>query len=1067
MTMIRRLFSTFLPLVVLASGFLLPLSARAATNAVYLIPPVADRDIKIDGALRDWKDKGMSIVVDPLHVAGGVADPAFRGPADCQGTLHVAYDAENLYLGLEVTDDSVRPLEKKSGVPGKFWEQDGMGVYLDAPGINSASGRYSTKRTRPWQPEPILQLTPSTGDFGAEVLPEGSRYACRISKDGYVVEAAVPWVALGWQPVSGDRLLFAAILADIDRGADGKDGPLKQVLWHMPQLMAKPTSREWAEARLVNPAGYGGELMVEAPAAAAGARIAWKFLADAAQAGWQVSGVAVAGAGGARQSLTAAAAPVQPGKRLSLSGTIDTAGLTPGLYAVEAVAGKGAQVEKVQQALQVVSNENAVSWHRAPAVPQQYMTADPFRSQMSADVSLRPHAPITHAAYLEFVRKESDAYWPSVDYHLKARTLSLGGGWYFDYALRASAYAKVSGDTNWLNRAQGLFELANDAFKTNNYSGLGWINFPLIYYCKQYMTSMNAWKPEYEAMVKDWYLHAFPGFPKEPSGVWYGMNNWGLSSGIRGVMGEYWLGDQLPDKEKWQKHVQDTWGEFLHNVKDIDENTTNYAPWDLWLILFYLDVTGQIDLLKTDARLRYLFERYIYEIASSGARPQYGSTNGWHDGPATWMYIFERVGQLVGDGRYKYQARMLWDYSLRHVEDWHQYHLVYDQTLTMLTRLLAEVPDDSLPAVPVEAKSLVTTRGAMRLLPAEERQRRNMWIDTTSNAVPNKIIFRGSNAPGSLWAMVEMNGEAGHCGARPTSVNCLMDQETVLLASQGYYEQDPQFHNMVLIEDLEGTQGVQPDMDIKVTELQEGPAVAYAVAQVDRYMQWPVTLRRHYVFAKDRFMWVRDELDFKSTFFARIGPCWLSRQMGPKSGENWVNMYFDMMPYTGLGQGNGLHRWKNYNYDLLLYCVPRPGMDLAMADLLTQNPYMNAPLQVRQTWRGLAEEGKTLVFDTLLLPHGLKLRDADPMWLAKTIKPLSTDAGQTAVEFELPWKKEKVVIVSADKPFAGGGITTDAKKAMVVWRDGQVANWFVYQGKSLKAGDKVLLDSAQPVTKQE
>jgi hypothetical protein len=1038
-----------------------PLAFQEASSAAeerYFIPFAPAKTIKIDGALRDWDLSGLDILMDQDHLAGGTAAPPFNGPQDCQARLRLAYDKTYLYAALTVTDNSVVPLEAQSAPPGKFWEQDGMGLYLDVPSANVVGGRFNTKPTRPWQQEPIVQLTPSAKSYGAGVLPEGSLYACTIGKHGYTVEAAVPWASIGWQPAAGDRIFFSAIVADLDRGADGKLGPLHQLLWHTGASSVSPASRNYAQARLLNAGGYGAELLTTASLVEPGARWSWKLLAEAVQPGWQVTQVNLVGEGTNRSLFPALPALVSVTNPLTLSGDVDTRTLKPGVYALEATATKGRQVETIRQPLSLVDVAALAVQHKAAPFPQQYYIPDPLRSGTMAGPQSSAR-PISHADYLAFVKEHCEATWPAVDYHLKLKTTTLGGGWYENYALRFSAYAKITKDPIWIHRAQALFEMTDTAYKANHYAGLGWVNFPLIYYIKQYLTAVNAWKPEYEDMVKDWYLHMFPGYPKT---VYYGMNNWGLSSGACGIIGEYWLKDQMPDKALWDKHIADTWGVFFNDVRDIDENTTNYAPWDLWLILNVLEMQGKTDLLKTDAKLRYLFERYLYEISPSGGRPQYGSTQGWHDHPAMWMYIFERVGQITGDGRYKYQARRLWDYSLKHVEDWHEYHLVFDITVNFLTRLLAEVPDDSLPEAPIEPKSLITTRGAMIPSTPEQRQTRNEWFRTTAEPVPNKIIFRGSNRSGSLWAMVEMNNEAGHCAARPTSVNCLMDRETVLLASQGYYEQDPQFHNMVYVEDLEGTQGILPEMAITAPVFQDGATVTYAVAEVERYMRWPITLRRHFFFAKDRFFWVRDELTFNSTFFARIGPCWLSRQMGPATGKDWVNTYFDSMPYTGLGQGNGHHKWKNYNHDLLTYFVPRPDMELSLSDLTSHNQFMTAPLRVRQVWRGLAKEGQTMAFDSLLIPHAIKYKEPDATWLAQTIKPLANDPKQTALQFELPWRNEKVVVVTTDKPFTGGGISTDAKMAMVVFQGDKVVNWYVYQGTTLKAGDAVLFSSPVP-----
>ena len=1033
-------------------------SAPTGGLSPHSVPVVKPDGLTADGDLSDWRRLGPAVVIDRDHLAGGWLDCT----PDARARLRLAYDATHLWLALSVDDRSVRPLEKPSKQPGKFWEQDGAGVYLDVPGTNVASGRYQTRPTRPWTTHPIIQLTPSTHNYGRETLPPGSRYGCRVSAGGYTVEAAVPWRSLGWAPRAGDRIFFGAIVADIDTGKDGRRGPLQQIIWHM-AADDMTSSRSWAPARLMDAGGFGGEILTGAPRVTTRTPVNWKLMADASTPGWTIRQVALKRAGAATRTLVSSPVVVVPGRTAVLTGEVNTHSTPPGTYTLVASAMKGGLAAQVVQTLVVADPAAKVVQHKASPVPQQLLIPDPIRSRARL---LSEHPPITHETYRAFVDKQVAVGWPAFAYHLRAKT-ALGGGWWLEYGLRMAAYAKITREAVWVQRAQQMFEMADAQFRAKKYAGLGWINMPLIYYYKQYLSAVKAWKPGYDAIVQDWYLHTYPGFPKSPKQVWRGMNNWGLSSGIRGVMGQYWLGDRLPDKAKWAKHIAETWGEFLNKIKDIDENTTNYAPWDLWLILFYLDAKGQTDRLKTDAKLRYLYERYIYEIAPCGARPQYGSTNGWHDAPALWMYVFERVGQIVGDGRYKHQARLIWDYSTNHVENWHQYHLVYDQTVTMLTRLLAEVPDDGLKAAPIQAKSIATTRGRMRLLPPDERARRNMWVETYADPVPNKIIFRGSNDPKSLWAMVEMNGEAGHCSARPTSVNCLMDRETVLLASQGYHEQDARFHNMILIEDLEGTQGLQPAQTITLPVMAEFRCGVYALAQVERYLRWPVTLRRHFVFVKDRLMWVRDEVQCHSSFFARIGPCWLSRQLGSTTGANWANTWFDMMPYTGLGRGGGMHRWRNDYYDLLTYFVPRPDSRIMVSDLTPQNPYMNAPLQVRYAWRGLAREGATLWFDSLLVPHPPQIPETGPKPIADGIRVLASADDQTALLADLPWRHEKVLVLQSRRPFDGAGVRTDAKEAVVVWRGKAIVDWFVRGATYLKVGDQTCFQSAKPVDKQK
>jgi len=498
-------------------------SAPRSGGDRYLVVATAPQRLTADGDLADWKALGQDVVIDRDHLAGGWLD----GTPDARARLRLAYDADHLWIALSVVDASVLGLKKPSRQPGKFWEQDGAGLYLDVPGINVASGRYQTRPTRPWTARPILQLTPGTGDHGRAVLPAGSRYGCRMSAKGYTVEAAVPWRSLGWEPRAGERILFGAILADIDRTADGKTGPLKQVIWHM-GADDMSSSRTWAQARLVTAGGFGGEILCASRTVRRGAPLSWKLLADASTSGWTIRNVTLNKAGITAATLTDKPAVVVPGQTLSLGGEAPADTLKPGTYQIRAVAMKGGQAQPIVQAVVVADPSVKLVQHKPARVPQQLLIADPLRSGARARGK---HTPISHATYRAFVDEEMKVGWPAFQYHLRVKT-ALGGGWYLEYGLRLAAYAKVTGDPVWAKRAQQMFEMANAQFRAKKYAGLGWINMPLIYYYKQYLTAVKAWKPGYDAMVCDWYLHTWPGFPKDPKQVWQGMNNWGLSSAI-------------------------------------------------------------------------------------------------------------------------------------------------------------------------------------------------------------------------------------------------------------------------------------------------------------------------------------------------------------------------------------------------------------------------------------------------------------------------------------------------------------------------------------------------------
>jgi hypothetical protein len=128
---------------------------------------------------------------------------------------------------------------------------------------------------------------------------------------------------------------------------------------------------------------------------------------------------------------------------------------------------------------------------------------------------------------------------------------------------------------------------------------------------------------------------------------------------------------------------------------------------------------------------------------------------------------------------------------------------------------------------------------------------------------------------------------------------------------------------------------------------------------------------------------------------------------------------------------------------------------------------MNAPLSVRQVWRGLAKQGDTLTFDTLLLPHAVKYQRPEANWVADGVKCLSADPQQTAVSFDVPATGEHVLLVASNHgAFTGENVTTDATQALVVWKKDQVVNWWVRGATTLKVGDKVLVQTTERGNKE-
>jgi hypothetical protein len=164
------------------------------------------------GRLDEWADR----VYDIPHL---VHDPQGdrSGRSDLHGSLYVGWDVDNLYLGVEVTDDV--HVQLRSGE--RLYEGDDVEIQIDADllGDFDASSLSSDDG----------QVGLSAGDFGAQgpeayIWRPASReqpgtkvaLAAQQTGSGYVLEAAVPWWTLGGRPAVETPVGFCLNLSDND-----------------------------------------------------------------------------------------------------------------------------------------------------------------------------------------------------------------------------------------------------------------------------------------------------------------------------------------------------------------------------------------------------------------------------------------------------------------------------------------------------------------------------------------------------------------------------------------------------------------------------------------------------------------------------------------------------------------------------------------------------------------------------------------------------------------------------------------------------------------------------------
>ncbi len=155
----------------------------------------------IDGADESFWDNYAAV---PLS-QGGMSAP------DLAGTYKTAYDATNLYMLIEVTDDDLRDDS------GNNWDDDGAEVFIDIG--NDKSGAYGAND---YQYSFAYNNAPTVTEY-KHAATAGVSFAESVVAGGYILEISFPWTTIGGSaPSVNDEIGFDVKLND-DDGGGGRD----------------------------------------------------------------------------------------------------------------------------------------------------------------------------------------------------------------------------------------------------------------------------------------------------------------------------------------------------------------------------------------------------------------------------------------------------------------------------------------------------------------------------------------------------------------------------------------------------------------------------------------------------------------------------------------------------------------------------------------------------------------------------------------------------------------------------------------------------------------------------
>jgi LCP family protein required for cell wall assembly len=209
--------------------------------AAVLTPPP-----KIDGDLSEWTFLPYP-AAEPIE-----GQSNWDGPSDLAATWNTAWDAENLYLAVDVNDSTFVQISRGASLD----QGDSVEIWLDAQlaedgGTHNLSqddfrlGLSPGNLTNPvGGPEAYLWLPHDQARQIAE-----AKIGAKLSSSGYTLEAAIPWQIFGVTPSAGQNYGLALALNDDD--TPGNAGRQTRVTNRKGQKLEDPTT--WSIVVLDSP----------------------------------------------------------------------------------------------------------------------------------------------------------------------------------------------------------------------------------------------------------------------------------------------------------------------------------------------------------------------------------------------------------------------------------------------------------------------------------------------------------------------------------------------------------------------------------------------------------------------------------------------------------------------------------------------------------------------------------------------------------------------------------------------------------------------------------------------
>jgi len=204
----------------------------------------ADKPV-IDGQIDALWDAAEAHPIDTLR--DGVA---LESELDCSGTIQILWDAENLYVLVEVNEEAL----VQDSADG--WLDDRIEIFIDAdgskttggPGFQGTDGVNDYQYCFSWTPDAVPPVEWYFNNDPDKDSMAGVVSSVAVTEGGYRIEVKLPWsTLLGAVPSAGHYIGIALVVDDDDDGS-GRDSQVTALMSgggspHRPNL--------WATVRLM------------------------------------------------------------------------------------------------------------------------------------------------------------------------------------------------------------------------------------------------------------------------------------------------------------------------------------------------------------------------------------------------------------------------------------------------------------------------------------------------------------------------------------------------------------------------------------------------------------------------------------------------------------------------------------------------------------------------------------------------------------------------------------------------------------------------------------------------